>query len=344
MASLLDTRFYIRTAAGVPVSGGKLRIYDANTTTLSTVYSDAALSVPLTNPVVADSGGFLPQVFLAAGNYDLATLTAGDVLIKAQDDVPSLGSDSATFTKDFTNSRVAIRGSGGVVYTDFGDASPDNTGGTGSIGGWLGTQADLITINAASVNAGTTAGALKENSKKLASVVYTEATTVSAASSVDIPLTASPTGALAWEIDIWDYSQSGNGNMRARLSYDSGSTYKAGAADYTSFWDYSESAGTTGTGGSGAAAQIELNSNMNGAANQLGWVSIRIITPNSGSDHTALDANSRGLLNVGTKVQYRAMGWGQGGYGRATHLRLLMSANTFTFKYLVRPLRGFGET
>jgi len=37
------------------------------------------------------------------------------------------------------------------------------------------------------------------------------------------------------------------------------------------------------------------------------------------------------------------MAIGKGSYGRATNLRLLMSANNFTFKYRVVALRGFGE-
>lgn len=84
-----------------PISGGKLRIYDQNTTSLSSVYSDTGLSTPLTNPVVADSAGRLPPIFIAAGTYDLALLDDEDAVVDSFDDynVPDLsGLDNITFT------------------------------------------------------------------------------------------------------------------------------------------------------------------------------------------------------------------------------------------------------
>jgi hypothetical protein len=53
MAVIVRTRVPVEDAAGVPVNGGKFRVYLANTTTLASLYSDAALTVPLSNPVVA---------------------------------------------------------------------------------------------------------------------------------------------------------------------------------------------------------------------------------------------------------------------------------------------------
>lgn len=48
---------------GNPVSGALLYFYLNETTTLQTVYSDFALSTPLTNPVVANSAGVFPDIF-----------------------------------------------------------------------------------------------------------------------------------------------------------------------------------------------------------------------------------------------------------------------------------------
>lgn len=76
----------IDDADNKPISGGKLRIYDADTTNLSSVYSNPGLTVGLTNPVVADSAGRLPPIFIAAGTYDLALLTAADASVDAFDD------------------------------------------------------------------------------------------------------------------------------------------------------------------------------------------------------------------------------------------------------------------
>lgn len=346
MAQLVDPRFLLTDASNVPQNGAKLRIYDAGTTNLTSVFSDAALSVPLTNPVVASSSGILPQVFAAEGTVvDLQWLTSADVSIpgRSYEDVTFVGADSGDFTRTVTgNGRVKITGSGGAVLFQAGDPSPDNTGGTLTIEGWAGTQGDTLTLDFALANA---TGRIKEQSKKLQGTVYTEATQVTAQSSVDILLPNDPTGCRAWMIHIWDYSQSGTGNLRTRLSYDSGATYKAGASDYDWWWYASATAGSVApTAGVTTAAQGEIASNLNGAANQLGGGEIIIITPDSGSDFTKLDADLSGILNTGAGGNFRATVYGKGSYGRATNLRLLMSANTFTFKYRVVPLRGFGET
>lgn len=50
--------------SGDRVSGAKWRFELAGTTTLTSVYSDAALSIPLTNPVVANSAGVFPLIYL----------------------------------------------------------------------------------------------------------------------------------------------------------------------------------------------------------------------------------------------------------------------------------------
>lgn len=59
-----------------------MRVYDTNTTNLTSVFSDAALAVPLVNPVVADSSGITPQVFAAEGTVvDYAFLTAAGAAV-----------------------------------------------------------------------------------------------------------------------------------------------------------------------------------------------------------------------------------------------------------------------
>lgn len=111
-----------------PLSGGKLRIYDADTTSLSSVYSNVGLSTPLANPVEADSAGRLPPIFIAAGTYDLALLSSADVLVDSFDDyvVPDLtGLDDITFpvsakTADYT----LADGDSGKVFEVNADAAP----------------------------------------------------------------------------------------------------------------------------------------------------------------------------------------------------------------------------
>lgn len=50
------------TTANAPLNGGKAYFYLTTTTTPATVYEDAALGTPLSNPVVANSAGFFPEL------------------------------------------------------------------------------------------------------------------------------------------------------------------------------------------------------------------------------------------------------------------------------------------
>lgn len=52
---------------GDPVSGAKMYVYQNETTTLSTVYAEEALTTPLTNPVVANSAGGWPAIWADGG-------------------------------------------------------------------------------------------------------------------------------------------------------------------------------------------------------------------------------------------------------------------------------------
>lgn len=53
--------------AGVTLPGALLYFYQSDTATPLATYSDAALSLPNTNPVIADAGGLFPNIFLQSG-------------------------------------------------------------------------------------------------------------------------------------------------------------------------------------------------------------------------------------------------------------------------------------
>lgn len=345
MAQLLDPRFLLTDASNVPQNGAKLRIYDAGTTNLTTVYSDAALSVPLTNPVVASSSGILPQVFAAEGTVvDLQWLTSADVAIpgRSYEDVTFVGADTGDLTRTVTgNARIKFTGSGGVNLWQVGDPSPDNTGGTLTIEGWAGTQGDALTFDFATTD---TTGYIKERTKKLIGVVETAATTFSAVTSVDVTLTELPVDVRDYEIEFFDFSQSGNGNPQIRFSYDGGATYKSGASDYRyTTWYYDTTGGAWSVGGLTTTTNIQIASNLNGATDQAGVMRLRLHVPDSGTAHTMVRWEGHGVINTGAYYFVAGHGYGQGSYGRPTHMRLLLTANTMTGKYRVVPLRGFGE-
>lgn len=78
--------------------GALLYFYQTGTTTLQTVYADSAATTPLTNPVVADSGGLFVPIYLAGTTLYKAVLqTAGAVTVQTVDPVNS-SSASPSFT------------------------------------------------------------------------------------------------------------------------------------------------------------------------------------------------------------------------------------------------------
>jgi hypothetical protein len=98
MAILTEGRILVTDASDTPINGGKVRIYNTGTTTLTSVFSDADLSVPLTNPVVANSSGFCPVIFGAEGTIvDITYLTPADATVtgRTYTAIPLLGLDIA---------------------------------------------------------------------------------------------------------------------------------------------------------------------------------------------------------------------------------------------------------
>jgi hypothetical protein len=80
---------------GDPVSGAQAYFYDAGTTTPKAVYADPGLTTPHTSPVVADSAGRLPPIYLPSGTYKVRYETSTGVLVEEQDNVDPGQSTSA---------------------------------------------------------------------------------------------------------------------------------------------------------------------------------------------------------------------------------------------------------
>lgn len=302
----------------------------------------------MTNPTsgadVADSGGWFPQVFAASGGlYDIIEKDAAGVTLASYLSVPSLGTTSGNLSLDFTNCRYQVRGSAGTVEIEVGDPVGDDVGGTGRIGGWNNTQADSLTLDAALVNV---TGRMKEQGFKIPGVVRTAATAFTTAATVDIPLTNDPTGCRAWEIVIFDLIMSTTGTLQLRLSYDGGSTFKAGGTDYSQGLIFNAaSVGSAFASDTGVLGLLSTGSSQT-PANKPGLVKATVITPNSGSSATVVQSEAS-LYDItgGAPLPQRfsATNYGLGAYGRATHLRFLPSAGTVTGSYMVKALRGYGE-
>jgi len=118
---------------GDPVSGAKLCTYVAGTTTPQTTYTDSALAVPNTNPVIVDSAG-RATVFLTPGlAYKFLLLQPGSdttcstgVTIWTQDNISTVPGSSANV--DVMGTAGASLTAGACVYL--------SDGSSGSAGQW----------------------------------------------------------------------------------------------------------------------------------------------------------------------------------------------------------------
>lgn len=80
-------RQFVVDGNGQPRAGAKLFFYDTGTTTPRATFSDSGLSVPNTNPVVADSAGTFGDIFLSPVSYKVILKDAADVTIWTADPV-----------------------------------------------------------------------------------------------------------------------------------------------------------------------------------------------------------------------------------------------------------------
>lgn len=342
---------------GAPMAGAKLYTRDAAAhATPKASYTTNAISVAHPNPIVADDAGWFPQAFALSGENFYLILVASDGdpndPYKTADAVPSLGADNVTeFTQTFPDARWAVTsgevttGNDGVIYS-HGLPSPTNTGGFAELGGWAGTQGDHLRLDFSELN---TTGILTENSKKLAGVVATPATTFAAAASVDIALPNVPTGVMAWRLELWDIVTSAVAcNVQVQFSYNSGATYKSGAADYayvTTLVDAAASTTYPSLTRDDAHTLILMAIAFRTPSPIKGMFRWQIKTPASGSDPTTIIGDGMSFDNAATPSAniFHAAGFGLGGYGKATNIRVSVSTGTIAGKYLVSPLRGYGE-
>lgn len=105
--------------SGVPFANAKLWFYVANTSTPLDTYSDANLSVPNTNPVVADANGMFPVIYLGSGTYDIVLKSSSGATIWTAEDVAAAAVSSATTTVagivELATAAEALAGSSSVV-------------------------------------------------------------------------------------------------------------------------------------------------------------------------------------------------------------------------------------
>lgn len=73
--------------SGAPLAGAKLYFYQSGTTTPITVYQDYGKTTPHANPVVADSAGIFPAIYVDTSVYKTVLKTSADVTVKTDDPI-----------------------------------------------------------------------------------------------------------------------------------------------------------------------------------------------------------------------------------------------------------------
>lgn len=345
MAILVDTRWIAESAAGVRLSGAKLYIYEQGTGILADVFSDVDKTVPLANPVVADINGVFPLIYGTENVYVDADLkTSGDVDVRSYTDVPLLSAENTSvFLRDMgINGRAQMRGDSGVIQLEFGNESGDDIGGSARIGGWSGTPLDDLEIDATAITVTgdeTIQGGLQVDGSITTSDGLLDLVTANAAASgttIDIAL---PDDTNAWELDLINWSipdLSGGVTITARLSFDGGATYEAGATSYV-YVVVASAAATTTT--QAAAPQIALHSWTSWGSN-TGHLNIRIYSGEAVDTGVFWSGGVGGTGGASSVSAVRGYAHTAGkSFTKATHIRLL-STVAVTFTYALRSLRG----
>jgi hypothetical protein len=162
--------------------GARLFTYETGTSTPKPVYSDAGLTIPLSNPVVADNAGRFPAMFLEVGDYKTILEDADGNVIATDDPVsgaPAIPDPniyfkgnmqsfvtSGTFTvpADVTRIKVTVTAGGGSGAS----CASGGFGGGGGAGGTAiesiaVTPGDVITVTVGAGGAAPAAGANNGN-------------------------------------------------------------------------------------------------------------------------------------------------------------------------------------
>jgi hypothetical protein len=122
--------------SGRPYAGALAYFYAAGTTTARPTYTNSSLSVPHPNPVVANSAGVFPAVYLDPQyTYRCITQTSGGAAIDDEDNIPGTVALTAAVVGDAVTPTTQDERDAGVVptYTHYDELDPrryngDSTG------------------------------------------------------------------------------------------------------------------------------------------------------------------------------------------------------------------------
>lgn len=106
-------------ADGDPLSGCKLYLYEAGTSTPVTTYQDIALTSGLEHPhpIVADAAGRIPAFWVADGSYRVRLTNANGTEIFDESSITALGSSNTTVVEGQGVSTQALLQTGDMICT-----------------------------------------------------------------------------------------------------------------------------------------------------------------------------------------------------------------------------------
>ena len=176
---------------GVPMNGALLQFYLTGTTTPTPVYTDKTLGTPLSNPVVSDSAGLFPAIFVdPAITYRAQLKTSGGSVVQDIDPVIAPVAIAAnTVTNAMLQAGVAVANIGYTPVNKAGDTATNllvtnstlATTSAGYLGAPLNNQTVSYTLalgDAAKLVRGNNAGAFTATIPPVASVAFPIGTAV----------------------------------------------------------------------------------------------------------------------------------------------------------------------
>lgn len=337
MALLFPPGFRVADADGNPLSGAKVRVYIANTTTPASLFNDSGMAAPsaISNPVITDAAGYPANggnecaIYCASGTYDVAFLDSSNNVLASFDDFSPLAGDAGDISRTVSgNARLFITGSGGGVLIQAGPPTGTDIGGDLTLEGWAATQLDTATIDAADTaftgDVGIV-GDLTVGGELVPGVV--DSGTATAVSSLAIALTG---GHHSYTIELYDIAPSAASSLRTTVSIDNGSNYVAAAA-YTSYANLYDG---TALSNVGAAYWYGTVGNMSNTAGKAQTIAVDFDTVLSGTG----DSSMVGRIVAGD-VGYIMWGVVAAG-GRVTNVKVAAVSGTFTCKWRLRQRGG----
>lgn len=116
-------RWRVLDANGNPLAGAKLETWAANTSTPLATYRDVELTIPHSNPILADAGGLFPAIYLSATSYKFILKTAAGAIVWSENVIPAthlntsgIAGDVKFFGGDSTSPVTVVAYPAGATY------------------------------------------------------------------------------------------------------------------------------------------------------------------------------------------------------------------------------------